>query len=104
MWWENSSARRARRERNAMLWIIGTFVMMNALFVAAEFGLIGAPRAAIEHRAAQGDRLASRVLALLTTTSLQDRYIATSQLGITLSSLALGMYGEHELASWLEPR
>jgi CBS domain containing-hemolysin-like protein len=86
-----------------MLWIIGGFVLFNALFVAAEFGLIGAPRAAIEHRAAQGDRLSARVLDLLTTTIRQDRYIATSQLGITLASLGLGMYGEHAMAARIEP-
>ena len=70
--------------------LIGGFIVVNALFVAAEFGLIGAPRSAVEHRAAQGDRLASRVLALLTTTALQDRYIATSQLGITLATDKVG--------------
>jgi CBS domain containing-hemolysin-like protein len=88
----------------AVLLIIGAFVIVNAIFVAAEFGLVGAPRAAVEHRASRGDRLAGRVLALLTSAAEQDRYIATAQLGITLASLGLGMYGEHELAGWLEPR
>jgi len=79
-------------------------LLANAVFVAAEFAVIGVSRTAVEHRANQGDAVARRVFDLLTSTVRQDRFIATAQLGISLASLGLGMYGEHTLAAWLEPR
>ena len=86
---------------------VALLVFANAFFVATEFALVGVRRSKMEALANEGVRGADVVLDAI---GELDRYIAGTQLGITLASLALGWIGEsalegvfHTLFSFLPP-
>ena len=72
--------------------IITLLILLTALYVAAEFAAVGARRSRLRRLAEDGNALAARVLPVLEDPHALDRYIAASQVGITLSSLILGAY------------
>lgn len=72
----------------------------NGFFVAAEFSLVTVRRTRIEQLASEGSSAAKIVKGALKDL---DRYIAGTQVGITLASLALGWIGEPALAGLIEP-
>jgi CBS domain containing-hemolysin-like protein len=81
--------------------VITVLVLLNGLFVAAEFAIIGVRPTRITQLVEEGNRTAAGIKRILDSPLLQDQYIATAQLGITIASLGLGMYGEHVIAEWL---
>jgi CBS domain containing-hemolysin-like protein len=83
----------------ARLGIVLLLVGLNAFFVASEFALVAVRRSRIDEMAAAGDRAARTVQAAL---KHLDRYIAGTQLGITIASLALGWVGEPALAALID--
>ena len=75
---------------------VGVLIVLNAFFVAAEYGLVTARRTRIVELHHQGNRRARDVLRI---TSDPPRFIAAMQLGVTLTSLGIGALGEQALAS-----
>lgn len=76
-------------------------IVLNGIFVAAEFAIIGTPKTVLKTAVDRGDKRSKQILGIRKSLRLQDRYIAAAQLGVTISSLGLGMYGEHILAGWI---
>ncbi len=74
-------------------------VLLNGVFVAAEFALIAARRTRVERDAAEGDRGARRVLTAMQNLPLS---LSGAQLGITVTSLGLGLIAEPAIADVLE--
>ncbi|MCP9495532.1 MAG: hemolysin family protein [Pyrinomonadaceae bacterium MAG19_C2-C3] len=81
------------------LFAVLLLVLANGFFVASEFSLVGVRRSRIVVLAETGDRRAIRLLNLVDNL---NAYISATQLGITLSSLALGWIGEPAVARLLE--
>ena len=74
---------------------VGVLILLNAFFVAAEYGLVTARRTRIIELHHDGNRRARDVLRI---TSDPPRFIAAMQLGVTLTSLGIGALGEHALS------
>ncbi|MER5177719.1 hemolysin family protein [Streptomyces sp. NPDC002896] len=73
-------------------------ILANGFFVAAEFGLVTVERPDAEQAAAAGDRRAHSVVNALRELSFQ---LSGTQLGITITSLVVGMLAEPALAELL---
>jgi putative hemolysin len=74
---------------------VGALILLNAFFVAAEYGLVTARRTRIVELQHQGNRRARDVLRI---TADPPRFIAAMQLGVTLTSLGIGALGEVALS------
>lgn len=85
-----------------ILRLLGVLVLVlaNAFFVAAEFSLVSIRRTRVDELIQQGHPVAASVKRALED---PDRFIAATQLGITLASLGLGWLGEPALAHFVEP-
>lgn len=75
-------------------------VLANGFFVAAEFSLVAVRRSRVAEMVAQRKMNAA---ALQRALDQLDANLAATQLGITISSLALGWIGEPALAYLIEP-
>jgi magnesium and cobalt exporter, CNNM family len=75
---------------------VGVLILLNAFFVAAEYGLVTARRTRIVELHHQGNKRARDVLRI---TQDPPRFIAAMQLGVTLTSLGIGALGEQALAN-----
>jgi magnesium and cobalt exporter, CNNM family len=83
--------------------VIIFLILLTGLYVAAEFAAVGARRSRLRRLAEDGSGLAARILPVVEDPHELDRYIAVSQVGITLSSLILGAYGQAAIAPALVP-
>lgn len=81
---------------------VGLMIFFNALYVAAEFSTVASRRTRVSQLAAQGNRMAQMLLPFLEDGRKLDIYVAGCQVGITISSLVLGAYGQNVIAVNLE--
>lgn len=89
---------------SAAVWtVILVLILINALYVAAEFAAIGARRSRIRQLSDEGNWLARLLLPVVDDTASLDRYVGVSQIGITLSSLVLGAFAQATVAVALAP-
>src|SRR5260221_8115053 len=84
-------------------WRLGgvlALVLANGFFVAAEFSIVAVRKTRVDQLVADRHRGARAVRRAVTN---PDRYIAATQLGITMASLGLGWIGEPAVAALLQP-
>jgi putative hemolysin len=87
----------------AAVLVVAALILVNAVYVAAEFAAVSARRSRIKQLAEEGNPLASWLVPILEKPESLDRYIAACQIGITVSALVLGAYAQATIAGALAP-
>ncbi len=82
---------------------IAVMLALNALYVAAEFATVGARKSRVQAQSQDGNRSAAKLLEILRDPIALDDYVATCQVGITLSSLVAGAFAQARLTPLFEP-
>lgn len=83
--------------------IILLLIALTGFYVAAEFGAVGVRRSRLRRLCEDGDATAARLLPIVENPLRLNRYIAASQVGITLSGLILGAYAEATISPRVSP-
>ena len=86
-----------------VLAVITLLIAINGFYVAAEFSTVSAQRSRLSQMADEKNPGAQRMLAIVENAHKLDIHIAACQLGITLSSLILGVYGQSSFVAWIAP-
>ena len=87
----------------AAILVIAALLLVNALYVAAEFAAVSVRRSRLHQLKEDGNSFAAWLLPIVESPAALDRYIAACQIGITISSLVLGAYAQATIAVWLAP-
>jgi CBS domain containing-hemolysin-like protein len=82
------------------IFVVLLVVLLNAFFVAAEFAIVKVRNTQIEPLVEKGNKRAAVAKEIVVH---MDAYLSATQLGITMTSLALGWIGEPLVAGMLRP-
>lgn len=81
--------------------IILLLIIINGVFVLSEIALVSSRKARLQQRASEGDEGARKALELV---SSPNRFLSTSQIGITFVSILAGAFGGATIAGEVEAR
>ena len=87
----------------AAILVVTALILVNGFYVAAEFAAVSVRRSRLQQLASDGNPIAAWLIPILESPAALNRYLAASQIGITLSSLVLGAYAQATFAIWLTP-
>ncbi len=85
------------------LLLVFLLVLLKGVFVAAEFSLVKVRASQIDELMQEGKASGAAMRAKAMVHKLED-YVGATQFGITLTSIALSMFGERYIVQWLQPK
>lgn len=83
--------------------VTATLIAANGIFVAAEFSSVHVRRARIGQHIAAGNRFARLFETIVSDPRRFEAYVAGCQIGVTLSSILLGLYGQAVITNYIHP-